>query len=70
MLSFEQKAENKALNILKNYDYCLVTPIKFINEFFEAETKKPVHCTTIEQIRDLFNNEDDVMIETPDGCNY
>jgi hypothetical protein len=70
MLSFEEKAENKALNILKNYDYCLVTPVKFIDEYGTAETKDSIHCTTIEQIRDLFNNEDDVMIETPDGCNY
>ena len=70
MLPFEAKAERKAENILRNYDYCLVTPVKFINEFGDAETKEPVHCTDIDEIRHLFETEDDVMIETPDGCNY
>jgi hypothetical protein len=70
MLPFEAKAEQKAENILRNYDYCLVTPVNFINEFGDAETKKPVKCTNLDEIRDLYYSEDDVMIETPDGCNY
>jgi len=67
---FEQQAKTKAENILRRYGYCLVTPILFVDEFGTAETKDPIHCTSIEEIRDLFNNEDDVIIETPDGCNY
>ncbi len=70
-LTFEEKAERKAENILSNYDYCLVTPLKCIDfEFGDVEEMEPIHCTSIESIKDLYNDNYDVMIQTPDGCNY
>lgn len=71
MNHFELKAKQKAENILANYDYCLVTPLICIDEEEgDLEPQKPVHCTDIDEIRDLYYNYYDVMIETPDGCNY
>ena len=64
-LSFEVQAESKALNILKNHPYCLITPID--NNLTEGE---PVKCTDINIIRDMYYDNYDIMIHTPDGCNY
>jgi len=68
---FEAKAEHKAMNILKNYDYCLVTPLTCTDyEFGDVEEGEPVRCTDIDTIRDMYNDNYDVMIQTPDGCNF
>ena len=69
-LPFEAKAERKAENILVNYDYCLVTPLKVLNEWGDCQPLEPVKCTTIEEIKALYEDNYDVQIETPDGCNY
>jgi len=70
-LTFEEQAEAKAANILRNYDYCLVTPLKCIDfEFGNVEEMEPVKCTSIDVIRDLYNDNYDVMIQTPDCCNF
>lgn len=70
MKTFEAKAERKAENILRQYPYCLVTPLEIINEFGDAMPKESVKCTDIDEIRYLYETEDDIHIKTPDGCNY
>lgn len=69
-LPFEVKAEEKARNILENYEYCLVTPLKQLNEFGDCMPQEPVKCTDIKEIEHMYYDNYDIMIETPDGCNY
>ena len=68
---FEEKAEPKARNILDNYDYCLVTPLECVDyDFGHCIDLEPIKCTDIETIRDYYNEYYEIMITTPDGCNY
>jgi len=70
-LPFEAKAEPKAMNILRNYDYCLITPLICTDyEFGDVMEGESVKFTDINTIRDMYNEHYDIMIQTPDGCNY
>jgi hypothetical protein len=69
MNPFELKAQPKAENILANYDYCLVTPVVEDGPF-ELNELDSVKCTDLDTIKDMYYEYYDVMIETPDRCNY
>jgi len=69
-LPFEAKAEPKALNILRYFEYCLVTPLICVNDFGDVLEGEPVKVTDINIIRNMYNEHYDIMIQTPEHCNY
>ena len=67
---FEEKAEPKAMNIMNNYGYCIVTPLECINEFGDCMELEPIKCTDIIDVRTYYHEFYDIMIQTPNGDNY
>ena len=71
MNPFETQAEPKARRILRNYPYCLVTPLECIDyEWGTTKEGESVKCTDLEIIRNMYYDNYDILIETPDRCNY
>ena len=71
MNPFETHAEQKAKYILNNYPYCLVTPLECIDyEWGTTKDGESVKCTDIETIKEMYYDNYDIMIQTPDGCNF